>query len=111
STTSDVTTGIVAGIQALTGSATVAPAAVEAVMIGTTHFTNAVVEARHLQEVAIVRLGMPATRALPPLVDWPSRLRAVVGGHVYLCDGGHEFDGRPIAPLDRDQLDRVAEDI
>jgi N-methylhydantoinase A/oxoprolinase/acetone carboxylase beta subunit len=30
---------------------------------------------------------------------------------VYLCHGGHEFDGQPIAPLDRDELRRVAENI
>ena len=84
---------------------------VQAVMIGTTHFTNAVVEAKRLVPTAAVRLGLPATRALPPLVDWPERLREALGGHVYLCHGGHEFDGREISPLDRDELLRVAEDI
>ena len=39
----------------------VGPTAVTAVMIGTTHFTNAVVERRRLQPVAAVRLGLPAT--------------------------------------------------
>ena len=80
-------------------------------MIGTTHFTNAVVEAKRLVSTAAVRLGLPATRALPPIVDWPERLRDAIGGHVYLCHGGHEFDGREIAPLDRDEIRRVAEDI
>ena len=55
-------------------SSGVAPERIEAVMIGTTHFTNAVVEARRLLEVASVRLGLPATLALPPMVDWPDRL-------------------------------------
>ena len=41
-------------------------------------FTNAVVEARRLLPVAAVRLGLPATRSLPPLVDWPDRLRAAI---------------------------------
>ena len=80
-------------------------------MIGTTHFTNAVVEAKRLVPTAVVRLGLPATRALPPLVDWPPRLRKAIAAHVYLCHGGHEFDGREISPLDRDELLRVAEDI
>ncbi|MCW3002094.1 MAG: Hydantoinase/oxoprolinase [Conexibacter sp.] len=111
STTPDVTTGILEGLRSLLDQSGVAPEAIQGVMIGTTHFTNAVVEGRRLLEVASVRLGLPATEALPPLVDWPERLHRAVGGHVYLCHGGHEFDGRPIAPLDRDELRRVADDI
>jgi N-methylhydantoinase A/oxoprolinase/acetone carboxylase beta subunit len=45
------------------------------------------------------------------MVDWPERLREALGGHVFLCHGGHEFDGRLISPLDRDELRRVAEEI
>ena len=47
-------------------------------MIGTTHFTNAVVERRRLEPVGVIRLGLPATQSLPPMVDWPDELRAVV---------------------------------
>ncbi|MCW3006093.1 MAG: Hydantoinase/oxoprolinase [Solirubrobacterales bacterium] len=111
STSQDVTTGILNGLRSLLQQSSVAPGRIEAVMIGTTHFTNAVVEARRLLEVASVRLGLPATLALPPMVDWPDRLAGAVGRHPYLCHGGHEFDGREIAPLDRDELRRVAEDI
>jgi N-methylhydantoinase A/oxoprolinase/acetone carboxylase beta subunit len=111
STSPDVTTGILEGLRSLLDQSGVAPGAIQAVMIGTTHFTNAVVEGRRLLEVASVRLGLPATEALPPLIDWPDRLRRAVGGHVYLCHGGHEFDGREIAPLDRGELRRAAEDI
>ena len=111
STTQDVTAGIVAALRGLVGASGIEAAAVQAVMIGTTHFTNAVVEARRLVPTAAVRLGLPATRSLPPLVDWPQRLREAIGGHVYMCHGGHEFDGREISPLDRDELLRVAEDI
>src|SRR5690349_5675880 len=80
-------------------------------MIGTTHFTNAVVEARRLAPTGVIRLGLPATEALPPMVGWPERLRQALGGHVHLCHGGHEFDGRCIAPLDRDELRRAAADF
>ena len=70
-------------------------------MIGTTHFTNAVVERRRLLEVAVLRLALPATAALPPFIDWPPDLRATLGGHTYMLPGGCEFDGRAIAPLGR----------
>jgi N-methylhydantoinase A/oxoprolinase/acetone carboxylase beta subunit len=110
-TTGDVTGGVVNALRNLAAAAHFEPRQVQAVMIGTTHFTNAVVEARRLMPTAAVRLGLPATRALPPMVDWPERLRQALGGHVYLCHGGHEFDGREIAPLDADELRRVAADI
>lgn len=109
-TTADVTTGIVTSLRALIDAGTLVPAEVSSVMIGTTHFTNAVVEAKYLVPTAAVRLGLPATMSLPPLVDWPDRLRDAIGNHVYMCHGGHEFDGRVISPLDRDELRRVAVD-
>jgi N-methylhydantoinase A/oxoprolinase/acetone carboxylase beta subunit len=59
----------------------------------------------------VIRLGLPATRALPPLIDWPTALRDAVGENVFLCHGGHEFDGRLISPLDEDELRRAAEEI
>jgi N-methylhydantoinase A/oxoprolinase/acetone carboxylase beta subunit len=110
-TTADVTSGIVDSLHGLVEQSGASASDVQAVMIGTTHFTNAVVEAKRLVPTAVVRLGLPATRALPPLVAWPRRLREAIDAHVYLCHGGHEFDGREISPLDRDELLRVAEDI
>jgi N-methylhydantoinase A/oxoprolinase/acetone carboxylase beta subunit len=109
-TTPDVTRGIVSALRSLVSDGTLVPAEVSSVMIGTTHFTNAVVEAKRLVPTAAVRLGLPATEALPPLVDWPDRLRRAIGNHVYMCHGGHEFDGREISALDHDELRRVAAD-
>lgn len=47
-TTSDVTSGIVTALDALQREHAFAPADVQAVMIGTTHFINALVEATRL---------------------------------------------------------------
>src|SRR5438094_985983 len=110
-TTADATSGIVTALSKLVVASHVQPARVMAVMIGTTHFTNAVVEAKRLMPTAAIRLGLPATQALPPMVDWPDRLKQVLGNHVYLCHGGHEFDGRPLSPLDRAELRAVAADV
>jgi len=110
-TTADVTSGIVKAVDGLRAVHAFAPAAIKAVMIGTTHFVNAIVEGRGLAQTAAVRLGLPATKALPPFVDWPQRLRQVIGGHAYLCHGGHEYDGRVISPLNEDELRGVATDI
>src|SRR5205809_3276463 len=110
-TTTDVTSGIVTALRQLVADSHVEPASVMAVMIGTTHFTNAVVEAKRLMPTGALRLGLPATQALPPMVDWPPRLKQAIGNHAYMCHGGHEFDGRLISRLDQNELRKVAEDI
>lgn len=110
-TTADVTTGITTALQHLIKSGERVSTQVTAVMIGTTHFTNAVVERRRLQATAIVRLGLPATKALPPMVDWPTDLRDTIGNHAFLVHGGHEFDGRALSEIDPDEIRAVARQI
>lgn len=110
-TTRDVTTGITAALRELLAKTQAATSDISAVMIGTTHFVNAVVQRRDLTETAIVRLGLPATKGLPPMIDWPSDLRDVLGNHAYLAHGGYEVDGRLIAPLDEAELRQIAADI
>src|SRR5258705_14010791 len=92
-TTSDVTTGITRALAGLVAQAPDARGA-QAVMIGTTHFTNAVVQRRDLGRVAAVRIGLPSGAPVPPLVDWPpgpGKLVAPAGG---LLEGGHQVDAR-----------------
>jgi N-methylhydantoinase A/oxoprolinase/acetone carboxylase beta subunit len=110
-TTPDVTGGITTAIGTVLRETQVPTEQVKAVMIGTTHFTNAVVERKRLMQTAAVRLGLPATECLPPMVDWPADLRETIGNHVYLVHGGHEFDGREISPLDEEEVREVAKDI
>jgi len=98
-TTADVTTGITRALAALVERAPTARDA-HAVMIGTTHFTNAVMQRRDLGRVAAVRIGLPSGASLPPFVDWPEDLVALVRGEVVMLEGGHEFDGRPLVPFD-----------
>ena len=86
-------------------------AKVTAVMVGTTHFTNAVVERKHLARIAAVRLCLPAAQCLPPMVDWPDDIRQTVGNQYWMAKGGYEFDGREISSLDLDELDGIAAEI
>ena len=109
-TTGDVTSGI---IDALTEVLKQLPreGRVDAVMVGTTHFTNALLERRDLSPTAVVRLSLPATKLLPPLVDWPAPLKDAIGGLTYMVPGGHEFDGREISPLTRSEITEAIKDM
>lgn len=106
-TTADVSAGITTALRQLLPQA----GQITAVMIGTTHFVNAVVQRRELAPVAAVRLCLPAGAAIPPKVDWPDDLHAVTGTPSFLCHGGREFDGRLLSPLNPDEIRRVGEQI
>ncbi len=99
-TTADVTDGIRRALAALREAAGPGLGETAAVMIGTTHFVNAVVQRRELNAAAALRICLPASATLPPMVDWPPDLAALAEGGRYLVAGGIEYDGRALAPLD-----------
>ncbi len=110
-TSADVMTGVVQALRKVLEAAGMGADKVDVVMIGTTHFTNAVVQRRDLAQTAAVRLCLPATASLPPMVDWPEDLRDVIGNHWWLAHGGNEFDGRVISKLDANELRGIAAEI
>lgn len=110
-TSEDVMTGVVDSLKKVIDETGLDKTKVSAVMIGTTHFTNAVVERRHLSKTAAVRLCLPAAQCLPPMVDWPEDIRDEVGNLYWMAKGGHEFDGREISALDEDELTGIAKEI
>ena len=110
-TSEDVTSGITTAIRSILDSSRANIDNIRAVMIGTTHFTNAIVERRNLQRVGVIRIGLPATQALPPFVVWPEELVTVIDPVSHLVGGGYEFDGRPIAPFDEAAVRAAAEDF
>src|SRR5712692_3757241 len=115
-TSEDVTTGILDSLKALGATGVLrdrqgAGKKIDGVMIGTTHFINAVVQRRHLTKVAALRLGMPASASLPPFCDWPADLAEIVRGGVWMEEGGHDYDGRPFMPLDVEGVRRAAREM
>ena len=103
-TTVDTGDGVAAAIDAVLEASGIDAALIGHAMLGTTHCTNAIVERRGLGRVGILRLGAPATTAVPPLEGWPEDLRAAIGDHAHLLDGGFEVDGRVLAPIDEDAV-------
>jgi N-methylhydantoinase A/oxoprolinase/acetone carboxylase beta subunit len=107
-TTADVTGGIRSALGLLLAKAGPETRGAEAVIVGTTHFLNAVIERQRLNKVTAVRLCLPASASVPPFADWPTDLRDIVRQEVVMLPGGFEVDGREIAPFDERRMREAA---
>lgn len=105
-TTTDPGHGIANAITTMFKSASVDPASVASVTIGTTHFVNAVVtrDRARLSRVAVLRLSGPFSKHAPPCVDWPASLRKIILGHYVLLKGGLEVDGSLISDIKEQEI-------
>ena len=110
-TTSDVLSGILNALESLLGDAPGLEESIQAVMLGTTQFTNAVVERRELAEVAAVRIGLPSGAGVPPKSGWPEDISRALGDAVYMLHGGYLFDGWKLAELDDREIGRMVADL
>tara|TARA_R110001592_G_scaffold363393_2_gene687358 strand:+ start:12015 stop:13568 length:1554 start_codon:yes stop_codon:yes gene_type:complete len=110
-TTADVSSGILEALESILSDAGAQESSIEAVMLGTTQFTNAVIERKQLSEVAAIRIGLPSGDGLPPKIGWPQGISECLGDHVYMIRGGTLYDGRPLVALDQGEVDRVIADI
>ena len=110
-TSADVITGILDALETILSERRGAEESVEAVMLGTTQFTNAVIERRELAEVAAVRIGMPSGVGLPPKIGWPEDIARCLGENVYMIRGGYLYDGWPLADLEDSEVDAVVGDL
>jgi len=110
-TTADVASGMVNAIKAVLDESRANVADIHSVMVGTTQFINAFVERKHLSQVAVMRIALPLTEGIPPLVDWPDDLRTVLGDHIYMVKGGFYYTGKEYEPLDEAAVAAAARDI
>lgn len=104
--TQDITSGIIAAIDAVLSVPGIEPHRISHVMLGTTHATNAVLERRNLRRIAVIRIGGPATYSIRPMFEWPRDLAAAISAGTTIVDGGIEFDGQELSPLDADTIAR-----
>ena len=78
--------------------------AVQQVNIGTTHFINAVVEGKRLAKVSVIRLCGTSSRRLPPFSDFPEHIAEKLKASVFMINGGYQFDGQIITPVDKTEI-------
>jgi N-methylhydantoinase A/oxoprolinase/acetone carboxylase beta subunit len=110
-TSQNVKDGVINALDEVLGESGIDCHAIDAVMIGTTQFTNAVVQRRELAPTAIIRIALPSGEMIPPMLDWPDDIADELGRHIYMIHGGQTYDGFPIAPLQDNEIDAAADDI
>ncbi len=110
-TSADVLTGIMDALEAILSEHAGSEDSIEAVMLGTTQFTNAVIERRELSEVAAIRIAAPSGKGLPPKIGWPEDISRCLGENVYTIRGGYLYDGWPMAELSDHEVDAVISDL
>jgi N-methylhydantoinase A/oxoprolinase/acetone carboxylase beta subunit len=109
--TPDITGGIIAAIAAVLSAPGIEPDRISHVMLGTTHATNAVLERRGLRRIAVIRIGGPATHSIRPMFEWPRDLAAEVAVGATIVNGGIEYDGQELSPLDTDAIARFLGEV
>jgi N-methylhydantoinase A/oxoprolinase/acetone carboxylase beta subunit len=103
-TSADVISGITTALDVIIGDSGVSHSDIETVMIGTTQFTNAIIERRELAKVAAVRIGLPSGNGMPPMLDWPQDLKDALDSEYYMLRGGYLYDGWSLADIDENEV-------
>lgn len=109
-TTGDIYDGIVGAVREVLARADVDRSEIRQAMLGTTQCTNAIVERKNLAPIGILRIGAPATLGIPPMVDWAEDIRRIAVDYA-IVGGGFEYDGKELAPFDREAAGKFFEGL
>ncbi len=99
-TTPDVYDGILHAVEAVLEQADIERSEIRQAMLGTTQCTNAIVERKNLAQIGVMRIGAPASKGIPLMVDWAEDLKKIAADTV-IVEGGFEYDGKELAPFDQ----------
>ena len=110
-TTKDILTGVENAIQAALDEAKTSSESVGVLIIGTTHFVNALVQRTKLAQTGLIRMCLPSGSSILPFADWPESLVNGMKGSYKLIKGGYEMTGTEISQLDHDELISAAKEL
>ncbi|MAZ44079.1 MAG: hypothetical protein CMF48_02750 [Legionellales bacterium] len=82
----------------------------EAVVIGTTHPLNAVLQGDNLGATYLIRIDSGTSESVPPLHSMVTTLEKSFLGYTSI-KGGHLCDGREISPLERVEIEQLVKMI
>ena len=103
-TTTDILSGVENSIISALTQANKKPDDIEALIIGTTHFVNAIVQRKNLAKTGLIRLSLPSGGSVLPFADWPIELIESMNGKYKLVKGGYEMDGSEISKIDEKEI-------
>lgn len=109
-TTANIYDGILNAVRAVLQQSGVDRKDIRQAMLGTTQCTNAIVERKNLAPIGILRIGAPASRGIPLMVDWAEDLKKIAV-KTAIVGGGFEYDGRELAPFDVAAATEFFEDL
>lgn len=81
--------------------------AIQGIYIGTTHATNAILEAKGLSKVGVLRLAGHRPVTLDPCFKWPGYIKKTVFAGVATVSGGYRCDMKEIASLSKNEIQRA----
>jgi len=103
-TTKDILSGVKNSIIDALNQSKTESKDIDALIIGTTHFVNAIVQRKSLAKTGLIRICLPSGGAILPFADWPKQLVESMNGNFQLVKGGFEMDGSEIAKLDKNEI-------
>lgn len=109
-TTPDAYDGILSAVRAVLAQSGVDRSEIGQAMLGTTQCTNAIVERKNLAPIGVLRIGAPASKGIPLMVDWAEDLKAIAVATA-IIGGGFEYDGKELAPFDREAAAAFFQDL
>ena len=110
-TTSDILIGVENAIKAALREANTSSDNVDVLIIGTTHFVNALIQRTRLAPTGLIRMCLPSGSSILPFTDWPKSLINGMKGSYKLIKGGYEMTGNEISQLDHDELISAAKEL
>ena len=110
-TTSDILTGVENAIKSALSESNTSSDDVDVLIIGTTHFVNALVQRTKLAQTGVIRMCLPSGSSILPFADWPNSLVSGMKGTYKLIKGGYEMTGAEISQLDHNELISAAREL
>jgi len=107
STSQNVVQGITEALDEVLKAGGIKTKEIKTVMIGTTQFTNAIIERKSLSRIAAIRIGLPSGKGMPPMIDWPQDMRDAINAQVHMIHGGYLYDGHKLADLRGDEIEKI----
>lgn len=108
-TTDDISIGFSTVLQKLLVN--IAPKDIEGIFIGTTHATNAILQAKDLYRVGVIRIAGQKPDTLPVGFAWPQNLKTSVIAGVETINGGFECHGGAITPFSKEEATQAIKNL